>query len=106
MLPKEHPLIATSMMNLADSCCLLGRHEEARVLEEEALAIRKRILPKDHPRIASSMTNLAVTCVHDCSSLRNYACVRNYACEACCACCAVLCGVVRCGGACLCDSCM
>ena len=39
----------------------MGRHDEARVLEEQALEIRQRILPKDHPRIASSMTNLAVT---------------------------------------------
>ena len=98
-LSGDHPLIATSMMNLADSyvvrvhfsacvriersgcllliyfevvsCylllfawfryCLVGRHEDARILEEEALEIRRRILPKDHPRIASSMTNLAVT---------------------------------------------
>jgi hypothetical protein len=36
-----------------------GDHEEAIVLFEEALAMRRRLLPADHPDIARSLDNLA-----------------------------------------------
>ena len=59
ILPPDHPDIATSMNNLAETYGALGRHKDALKLYEETLKIRKRLLPPDHPDIATSMNNLA-----------------------------------------------
>jgi hypothetical protein len=42
----------------------LGRHKEALVLHQGALAFEKEVLPKDHPDIAQSMCNLACSLLH------------------------------------------
>ena len=43
---------------------MLGRHEEARALQEETLALWRRVLPEGHPDIATGMGNLAATLFH------------------------------------------
>ena len=49
------------MMSTANSYSALGRHAEALVLNEQALAFCRRVLPADHPDIAKSMKNTAKT---------------------------------------------
>jgi hypothetical protein len=61
LLPENHPSIATSMINLAETYGALGRHDEALKLQKETLAFRQRVLPENHPGIATSMGNLALT---------------------------------------------
>jgi tetratricopeptide (TPR) repeat protein len=47
--------------NLAINYIGLNRHADALKLNEETLAIRKRVLPPDHPDTLSSMFNLAIS---------------------------------------------
>jgi hypothetical protein len=39
----------------------LGQHEQARQLEEDTLARRRRVLGPDHPDTLFSATNLTIT---------------------------------------------
>ncbi len=55
----DHPDTLTSMMSLANSYSALNRPADALKLNEETLAIRKRVLPPDHPDTLASMVNLA-----------------------------------------------
>jgi tetratricopeptide (TPR) repeat protein len=59
-LPEDHPLIASSLNNLALLYYEQGRYEEAEAMYAEALAMWRRALPEDHPDIATSLNNLAV----------------------------------------------
>jgi hypothetical protein len=40
-----------AMNNLSVSFSKLGRHEDALVLREKVLEVRRRVLPEDHPEI-------------------------------------------------------
>jgi tetratricopeptide (TPR) repeat protein len=49
------------MGDLAMALSELGRHEEALVMNEQVLELRKRILGAEHPATLTSMVNLAST---------------------------------------------
>ncbi|MEZ4451832.1 MAG: serine/threonine-protein kinase [Nannocystaceae bacterium] len=55
----EHPSVATSLNNLGIVRWSLGEYDEARRLQERALAIWEETLGPDHPFVATSLTNLA-----------------------------------------------
>ena len=59
ILGEKHPLIATSLSNLAGLYDNQGRYTEAEPLYRQALAMRQEILPEKHPDIATSLNNLA-----------------------------------------------
>merc|ERR1712032_1519981 len=63
LYPKgDHPDIANSMNNVANTLGVLGKHQEALKMHRDALAMRKRLYPdSEHPDIANSMNNVAVT---------------------------------------------
>jgi hypothetical protein len=56
----DHPELARGMVNLAADLTELGEHERARELDEQALAMRRRLYEGDHPDVAHSLSNLAV----------------------------------------------
>jgi tetratricopeptide (TPR) repeat protein len=58
-LPPGHPIIATSLHNLADLCQSKGEYDRALPLYEEALEMKRAALPSGHPDIARSLNNLA-----------------------------------------------
>ena len=49
------------MSNLAETLCAQGDLAGARKLQEETLAIRRRVLGPEHPATLTSMNNLAET---------------------------------------------
>ncbi len=63
MLGPEHPDTLISMNNLALTIHAQGDLAGARKLEEEALAIRRRVLGPEHPDTLSSMSNMAAICL-------------------------------------------
>ncbi|WP_287698123.1 CHAT domain-containing protein [Microcystis sp. M44BS1] len=58
-LGDNHPLIATSLNNLAALYYSQGRYSEAEPLYKQALAIHKQQLGDNHPLTAASLNNLA-----------------------------------------------
>jgi CHAT domain-containing protein/Tfp pilus assembly protein PilF len=58
-LGAEHPLIATSLNNLAYLYDEQGNYSQAEPLLQRALAIREKVLGKEHPSVATSLNNLA-----------------------------------------------
>ena len=58
-LGDNHPLVATSLNNLAELYYFQGRYTEAEPLLLEALDLRKRLLRDNHPDLATSLNNLA-----------------------------------------------
>src|ERR687885_1299927 len=58
-LGAEHPLIATSLNNLAYLYDEQGNYSQAEPLLQRALAIREKVLGKEHPAVATSLNNLA-----------------------------------------------
>jgi CHAT domain-containing protein/tetratricopeptide (TPR) repeat protein len=59
VLGKEHPLVATSLNNLAQLYQAQGSYEKAEPLFVRSLAIREKVLGKEHPDVAQSLNNLA-----------------------------------------------
>ena len=59
-LGPDHPDVAQSLNNLAESYRGQVRHAEARPLYERSLAIREKVLGPDHPDVAQSLNNLAL----------------------------------------------
>ena len=59
-LGDNHPLVATSLNNLAALYESQGRYPEAEPLLLEALDLRKRLLGDNHPLVALSLNNLAL----------------------------------------------
>ena len=55
----EHPLVATSLNNLATLYHAMGDYAAAQPLLEQALELRRRVLGPDHPDVAPSLNNLA-----------------------------------------------
>jgi hypothetical protein len=64
MLGAEHPDTLISMNNLAATLGAQGNYVGARMLQEEALTVRRRVLGAEHPATLTSMNNLAVTLFH------------------------------------------
>ena len=61
----EHPLVATSLNNLAELYGAMGDYGTAQPLLEQALELRRRVLGPDHPDVATSLNNLAAAvCGH------------------------------------------
>ena len=58
-LGDEHPLVATSLNNLAGLYRAMGRYEQAKPLYHQALEMRKQLLGEKHPDVAESLNNLA-----------------------------------------------
>jgi tetratricopeptide (TPR) repeat protein len=54
-----HPLVATSLNNLAGVYKAQGAYEQAKSLLERALAIREKVFGKEHFSVATSLNNLA-----------------------------------------------
>lgn len=61
ILPSEHPTLATSYNNLAETCRALGEHQQSLAYNQKALAIQEKILPPEHPDFAQTYNSLAVT---------------------------------------------
>ena len=55
----EHPETLGAMTNLAISYGAAGRLPEAILLQEQSLAIKRRVLPPNHPYLAAALGNLA-----------------------------------------------
>lgn len=60
VLGPEHPLVASSLNNLAVAKKALGDVEHALALHERVITIRENVLGRDHPDVANSLGNLAV----------------------------------------------
>ncbi|EDN69080.1 TPR repeat protein [Beggiatoa sp. PS] len=56
---KEHPLVATSLNNLASLYDSQGEYDQAKPLYERSLAIKEKVLGPEHPSVATSLNNLA-----------------------------------------------
>ena len=59
VLPAEHPDLATSYNNMAETYGDLGEHQKSLAYHKKALAIRKKVLPAEHPDLAASYNNMA-----------------------------------------------
>ncbi|MDZ8238801.1 MAG: tetratricopeptide repeat protein [Nostoc sp. ChiQUE01a] len=59
-LGEEHPVVATSLNNLAELYIFQGRYSEAEPLFIQVLALRRKLLGEEHPDVAASLNNLAV----------------------------------------------
>ena len=78
---NEHPSVAESLNNLAQllraqvrakgrtllsqvalNCSLQGKYDEAKLMHEESLRIRRKALGNEHPDVAQSLNNLAGLC--------------------------------------------
>ncbi|MGC1732163.1 MAG: FxSxx-COOH system tetratricopeptide repeat protein [Pseudonocardiaceae bacterium] len=55
----DHPSTLNSASNLANRLWALGEYEQARILDEDTLIRRRRILGDDHPDTMGSASNLA-----------------------------------------------
>ncbi len=51
--------LGEAMSKLALTYSVLGRHQDALVLEEKALEFQRRVLPENHPLIGSSCLNIS-----------------------------------------------
>jgi tetratricopeptide (TPR) repeat protein len=58
-LGPDHPLVATSLNNLAGLYNNQGRYAEAEPLYKRALAIQEKALGPEHSSVATTMNNLA-----------------------------------------------
>jgi tetratricopeptide (TPR) repeat protein len=58
-LGENHPLVASSLNNLAGCYYSQGRYQDAEPLLVQALEMRKRILGVNHPDVALSLNKLA-----------------------------------------------
>ena len=47
---RDHPRVATTLNNLAEDLRGLGDYAGARELDEQALAMHRRLYASDHPR--------------------------------------------------------
>jgi tetratricopeptide (TPR) repeat protein len=56
---KEHPLVATSLNNLAGLHYSQGNSDQAKPLYECSLAIWEKVHGEEHPSVATSLNNLA-----------------------------------------------
>ena len=56
----DYPDTLTSAVNLAIRLGELGEHAQARALDEDTLARRRRVLGEDHPDTLHSTNNLAI----------------------------------------------
>src|SRR5262245_7295328 len=54
LLGRQHPLVASSLTNLATLCRANGDYEEARAYCQKGLHIRKQALGPNHPDLADS----------------------------------------------------
>ena len=59
-LGEEHPLVATSLNNLAELYYSQGKYEDAEPLFIDALQMTKTLLGEQHPDTATSLNNLAL----------------------------------------------
>jgi tetratricopeptide (TPR) repeat protein len=59
-LGADHPLVATSLNDLAELYRIQGRYPEAEPLFLRSLSIREKQLGADHPDVATSLNNLAL----------------------------------------------
>ncbi len=59
VLGTEHPLVATSLNNLAELYQAQGNYNQAEPLYQRSLAIFEQVLGKEHPDVATSLNNLA-----------------------------------------------
>jgi tetratricopeptide (TPR) repeat protein len=50
----------TAMSNLAMTYTVLGRHQDALVLQEETLEFLRRVLPENHPHIGKACSGIAL----------------------------------------------
>jgi len=55
----DHPETLTSASRLAADLRELGEYQQARALDKDTLARRRRVLGEDHPDTLTSATNLA-----------------------------------------------
>jgi hypothetical protein len=58
VLGDDHPETLTSANNLAADLRALGEYQQARDLDEDTLARRRRVLGDDHPDTLTSANNL------------------------------------------------
>jgi tetratricopeptide (TPR) repeat protein len=58
-LGDDHPDTLCAANNLACSLAALGKHQQARTLDEDTLTRRRRVLGDDHPDTLSAANNLA-----------------------------------------------
>jgi tetratricopeptide (TPR) repeat protein len=56
---KEHPLVATSINNLAELYRTQGDYDSAKPLYERSLAIWEKVHGQEHPLVATGLNNLA-----------------------------------------------
>ena len=59
MLGLDHPLVATSLNNLAELYRVQGKYTEAETLLKRALGIYEKALGPDHPSVAVILKNYA-----------------------------------------------
>jgi hypothetical protein len=59
VLGDDHPETLVSASRLAADLRALGEYQEARALDEDTLARRRRLLGDDHPDTLISVNNLA-----------------------------------------------
>jgi tetratricopeptide (TPR) repeat protein len=57
---EEHPLVATSLNNLAEIYRIQSEYEQAKPLYKRALAIWEKVHGEEHPLVATSLNYLAV----------------------------------------------
>lgn len=55
----EHPETLEGMTNLAGGYGRAGRLPEAIALQEQSLAIKRRVLPSNHPFFAAALASMA-----------------------------------------------
>jgi hypothetical protein len=60
VLGDDHPETLTSASRLAADLRALGEYQQARALDEDTLARRRRVLGDDHPDTLISANNLAL----------------------------------------------
>src|SRR5271166_1527480 len=58
-LGERHPDYATSLNNLAELYCAMGRHAEAEPLFKQAMEVLGTALGEEHPSYAASLNNMA-----------------------------------------------
>jgi tetratricopeptide (TPR) repeat protein len=61
VLSAEHPDLAISYNNLAETYGAMGDHQKSLEFHQKARAIWEKVLPSEHPDLASSYNNLGVT---------------------------------------------
>ena len=58
-LGPNHPIVATSLNNLAGLYTLQGRHVDGELLHKRAISVREKALGPNHPAVGDSLNNLA-----------------------------------------------